>query len=111
MDKNGILFVQPLIKEGYKLEYFNETWTFRGNFRTDGSMRCDFQGKVRDSVMLAGYFNVEGEDNNEEVAAKMNGGPHSSKYPEYADVMDMGITNFAGTRSRVRWEKTHPSYS
>ena len=25
--------------------------------------------------------------------------------------MDVGITNLSGTRSRVRWEKTHPNYS
>jgi hypothetical protein len=25
--------------------------------------------------------------------------------------MDIGITNFEGTKSRVRWEKTHPNYS
>ena len=75
-------------------------------------MRCDFKDRIRNSVYIAGYFKVKGPDS-EEVAAKLNGGPHTSSSPEntYADTMDIGITNFLGTRSRVRWEKTHPNYS
>src|ERR687893_54936 len=82
------------------------------NFRSDGSMLCDFRDRIRNSVYVGGYFRVKGPDS-EEVSAKLNGGPHSSSSPEntYADTMDAGIPNFAGRRSRVRWEKTHPNYS
>jgi hypothetical protein len=75
-------------------------------------MRCDFRDRIRKSVYVGGYFKVKGPDS-EEVAAKLNGGPHTSSSPEntYADTMDIGITNFEGTKSRVRWEKTHPNYS
>jgi hypothetical protein len=109
-DKNGIRYVQPL--SSYKLRYSNETWTFTKNFRSDGSMRCDFRDRIRKSVYVGGYFKVKGPDS-EEVAAKLNGGPHTSSSPEntYADTMNIGITNFEGTKSRVRWEKTHPNYS
>jgi hypothetical protein len=109
-DKNGIRYVQPF--STYKLAYSNESWTFTKNFRSDGSMRCDFEDRIRDSVFVGGYFKVNGPDG-EEVSAKLNGGPHTSSSPEntYADTMDLGITNFLGTRSRVRWEKTHPNYS
>src|SRR5918992_478063 len=109
-DKNGVRYVQPL--SGYRLTYSNETWTFTKNFRSDGSMRCDFRDRIRKSVYVGGYFKVKGPDS-EEVAAKLNGGPHTSSSPEntYADTMDIGITNFLGTKSRVRWEKTHPNYS
>jgi hypothetical protein len=109
-DKNGVRYVQPL--SGYRLTYSNETWTFTKNFRSDGSMRCDFRDRIRKSVYVGGYFKVKGPDS-EEVAAKLNGGPHTSSSPEntYADTMNIGITNFEGTESRVRWEKTHPNYS
>ena len=109
-DKNGIRYVQPL--SDYRLTYSNETWTFTKNFRSDGSMRCDFKDRIRNSVFVGGYFKVKGPDS-EEVSAKLNGGPHTSSSPEntYADTMDIGITNFLGTKSRVRWEKTHPDYS
>jgi hypothetical protein len=109
-DKNGTKYLQPLL--GYSLNYSNETWTFTKNFRSDGSMRCNFRDTIRNSVYIGGYFKVKGPDS-EEVSAKLNGGPHTSSIPEntYADTMDLGITNFAGTRSRVRWEKTHPNYS
>jgi hypothetical protein len=109
-DKNGVRYVQPL--SGYRLRYSNETWTFTKNFRSDGSMRCDFKGGIRNSVYVGGYFKVKGPDS-EEITAKLNGGPHTSGSPEntYADTMNIGITNFEGTESRVRWEKTHPNYS
>lgn len=109
-DKNGIRYVQPL--SSYRLNYSNETWTYTKNFRSDGSMRCDFKDRIRKSVYVGGYFKVKGPDS-EEVAARLNGGPHTSSSPEntYADTMVIGITNFEGTKSRVRWEKTHPYYS
>ena len=111
-DKNGIRYVQPLSAANYKLTYFNETWSFTKNFRSDGSMRCDFKDRIRKSVYVGGYFKVKGPDW-EEVAARVNGGPHTSSSPEntYADTMDISIVNFLGTKSRVRWEKTHPYYS
>lgn len=111
VDKNGIAYVQPLKAEGFTLKYTNEAFTFTKNFRSDGSMRCDFKGTVRNSVMLAGYFKVAGSDSGEEVSAKMNGGPHNDSEPTWADTMDLGIVNFAGDKSRIRWEKTHPDYS
>ena len=111
VDNNGISYLQTLDLDGYQLSYSNETFTFTKNFRSDGSMRMDFKDRVRNSVFLAGYFKVTGSDNDEEVSAKMNGGPHNDTNPEYADTMDLGIVNFAGTKSRVRWEKTHPDYS
>jgi hypothetical protein len=49
-DKNGIRYVQPL--SGFRLNYSNETWTFTKNFRSDGSIRCDFRDRVRDSVFM-----------------------------------------------------------
>jgi hypothetical protein len=109
-DKNGVRYVQPF--SGYRLTYSNETWTFTKNFRSDGSMRCDFKDRIRDSVYVGGYFKVKGPDS-EEVTAKLNGGPHTSSSPEntYADTMNLGIVNFEGSGSRVRWEKTHPNYS
>lgn len=109
-DRNGIRYIQPFTT--FRLAYSNETWTFNKNFRSDGSMRCDFEDRIRNSVYVAGYFKVKGPDS-EEVSAKLNGGPHTSSSPAntYADTMDIGITNFLGTRSRVRWEKTHPDYS
>jgi hypothetical protein len=109
-DRNGIRYVQPV--SSYRLRYSNETWSFTKNFRSDGSMRCDFKDRIRRSVYVGGYFRVRGPDN-EEVAARLNGGPHTSRSPDntYADTMDIGIVNFLGTRSRVRWEETHPKYS
>ena len=79
----------------FRLTYSNETWTFTKNFRSDGSMRCDFKDRIRKSVYVGGYFKVKGPDS-EEVSAKLNGGPHTSSSPEntYADTMDLGITNF-----------------
>ncbi len=109
-DKNGIRYIQPF--SSFRVAYSNETWTFTKNFRSDGSMRCDFKGGIRNSVYVGGYFKVKGPDS-EEITARLNGGPHTSGSPEntYADTMNIGITNFEGTESRVRWEKTHPNYS
>jgi len=109
-DKNGVRYVQPF--SSFKLTYSNETWTFAKNFRSDGSMRFNFRDGIRNSVYVGGYFKVKGPDN-EEVTALLNGGPHISRSPEntYADTMAIGITNFLGTKSRVRWEETHPHYS
>jgi hypothetical protein len=58
--KNGIKYVQPF--STFRLTYSNETWTFTKNFRSDGSMRCDFKDRIRDSVYVGGYFEVNGPD-------------------------------------------------
>lgn len=119
-DTNGIEYVQPLLGLGYKLTYSNDSYTFVENFRTDGSMRCNFRGTpVRHSAMLAGYFKVDENTtpDGEEVSAEMNGGVHSSNEPPtvpnnlYADNMDIGITDMLGTSSRFRFEGTHPNYT
>lgn len=115
LDGNGIEYPQPLVTDGYNLTFANETNSFQKNFRSDGSMRCDFIGK-RDSVMMAGYFYVTDSMpgypyNGEEVTAKMNGGPHNDTDPDWADTMSLGITRFDGTKSRARWERDHPQYS
>jgi hypothetical protein len=52
---------------------------------------------------------VDGPDD-EEISAKLGGGPHNDDDPEWADTHDLAIINFAGDRSRVRWEETHPEY-
>lgn len=119
-DANHIQYPQPLLTDGYRLSFGNEAFTFVENFRTDGSMRCNFLG-VRNSVMLAGYFRVVGATiPNEEVSAEMNGGPHTSTGTSgsttvandtWADTMDLGIVDFEGADSRVRFEATHPNYS
>src|SRR5215210_4194790 len=79
-DKNGIKYIQPF--SSFRLTYSNETWTFNKNFRSDGSMRCDFEDRIRNSVYIAGYFKIKGSDDSEEVSAKLNGGPHTSSSPE-----------------------------
>lgn len=120
-DINGIQYLQPLTGDGYTLDYFNETFTYTKNFRSDGSMRSNFVDAVRPSVALFGYFKVISTTvDAEEISAEMNGGPHTSTgtsgdffvaNDKWADVMDLGITNAIGTTSRVRWEETHPNYS
>jgi hypothetical protein len=125
-DINGIQYFQPLTAEGYTISYFNDTYTYVKNFRTDGSMRSNFRGIVMPSHVVMGYFKVTGASpltDAEEVACQMNGGTHtgavtdpdfdSTSVPNaaWADQMDIGITNFLGTTSRVRFEKTHPTYS
>lgn len=84
IDKNGIRYVQPL--SGCMLNYSNETWTLTKNFRSDGSMRCDFGDRVRGSVYVGGYFKVKGPVG-EVVSAKLKGDPHTSSSLEntYAD--------------------------
>jgi hypothetical protein len=119
-DVNGIEHVQPLHDLGYHITYSDDDFTFVENFRTDGSMRCNFRGEpVRYSTMLAGYFKVDVNTapDGEEVAAELNGGMHSGDVPPdvpnnlYADNMDIGIINMTGTSSRVRFEGTHPNYT
>jgi hypothetical protein len=49
-DQNGVRYVQPF--KTFRVEYSNETYTFEKDFKSDGSMRCDFKDDVRDSVNL-----------------------------------------------------------
>jgi hypothetical protein len=135
LDSNGLLRLNPLgnnspFGDSYSLSYDSEYYIgdARKNFRSDGSMRIDWQGKPAtmtetDGVMLAGYFNIDlgGEQTTandctanpgEEISMKMNGGPHSSSYPTWADTMDSGVIRFhADSPSRFRVEPTHPDYS
>jgi hypothetical protein len=137
-DVNGVRYMQPLA--GYTLTYGDECFVFDENFRDDGSMRMDFTDETCpgisewDSVNIVGYFNLENgaansnfceENTDEEISAILNGGPHTESDPppatpnsitpypneNYADAMDLGISNMAGDESRVRWEKTHPIFS
>jgi len=118
-DSNGIQYPQPLLAEGYKLTYSNDTTTFVENFQVGGSMRCNFRDSVRDSALVGGYIKVDDATtpDGEEVSGQMNGGQHPSAEPPaipnntYADTMDIGITNMLGTASRVRFEPTHPTYT
>lgn len=108
-DSNGMVYPQPFMTQGIKLNYFNEASNFDPNFRSDG-MRFDFEGK-RDSVLVTGYFYIPASFSDDEISAKLNGGPHNDQNPTWADVFDLGVTNFDGTTSRIRWEATHPQYS
>ena len=112
-DVNGIEYVQPILSDGYRLNYSADSYTYTKNFRSDGSMRMDFKGlPVRPSVMIAGYIKCRtASPNAEEISPKLNGGPHNDTNPTWADTMDLGAINMLGTKSRVRWEKTHPNYS
>jgi hypothetical protein len=119
-DRNGIEYLQP---SGYDLEYGTEHFSFVKNFRSDGSMRMDFEGTniAFPSLFIAGYFNVElgggserdcRADPREEISIKVNGGPHNDDDPEYADTMDAGVIKFnADSPSRFRVEPEHPDYS
>jgi len=135
LDPNGLLRLNPLgnnspFGDSYSLSYDSEYYIgdARKNFRTDGSMRIDWEGKPNpmtdtDGVMLAGYFNIDlgGErttandctaNPGEEISMKMNGGPHSSSNPTWADTIDSGVIRFHGdSPSRVRAEPTHPDYT
>lgn len=134
LDRNGIIRLNPLgenspFGDEHEISYDSEYFIgdARKNFRSDGSMRIDWEGKPAtmddtDGVILAGYFNIDlggerttGNDctanPTEEVSMKMNGGPHSSSNSEWADTMDSGTISFNGDRSRFRTEETHPDYS
>jgi Bacterial Ig domain len=135
LDPNGLLRLNPLgnnspFRDSYSLSYDSEYYIgdARKNFRSDGSMRIDWEGKPNpmtdtDGVMLAGYFNIDlgGErttandctaNPGEEISMKMNGGPHSDSVATWADTQDSGVIRFHGdSPSRVRAEPTHPDYS
>lgn len=118
LDQNGLMRYDPL--SDYSMAVGDEYYTFIKNFRSDGSMRMDFKGHDTDSLMIAGYFNVEKgggsepdctRDPDEEISAKMNGGPHNDVNPTWADTMDLGIVDFEADDARFRTEETHPDYS
>jgi hypothetical protein len=134
LDSNGLMRIDALgsnspFGDDMDISYDSEYYIgdARKNFRSDGSMRIDWEGKPSsmvdtDGVFLAGYFNIDlggertsGNDCSanptEEISMKMNGGPHSSSDAEWADTMDSGTISFNGDRSRFRTEETHPDYS
>ncbi|HYO60020.1 discoidin domain-containing protein [Archangium sp.] len=105
VDKNGVAYL-PIA--GFR--YVGERFDWTQNFKADGSMRHDFENTPHGNQCVVGYFVVNGPDA-EEISAKLGGGPHSSDHPTWADTYDLGITNFTGTRSRLRYEATHPDYT
>lgn len=134
-DINGIELKQPY--GSYTLTYtgqpqwFSTSGSFDENFRTDGSMRMEWIGTYSPSLMMAGYFKLSPDSctnfPNEEISAKMNGGPHtgsptdanfgSTTEPnaDWADTMDLGGIAFDGSgagpnnSNRVRFEDPHPT--
>jgi hypothetical protein len=104
VDRNGVAYI-PFPK----FQYSKERFDFNKNFKGNGSMRHDFEGTVDANQCVLGYFMVGGSD--DEISAKLGGGPHTDSNKDWADTYDIGVTNFAGTRSRLRYEKTHPSYT
>jgi hypothetical protein len=86
-----------------------ERFDWHENFKSNGSMRHDFEGTTEVNQCVIGYFFVDGPDD-EEISAKLGGGPHTDSHKTWADTHDVAITNFAGDRARVRWEATHPQY-
>jgi hypothetical protein len=107
VDKNGVAYVAL---PGFSYVGGKERFDWKENFKSNGSMRHDFSGTAEGNQCALGYFVVEGP-NDEELSIKLGGGPHNDDNPEYADTYDFGVTNFAGNKSRLRFEKTHPDYS
>jgi hypothetical protein len=103
-DKNGVAYIAI---PGFV--YAGERFDWTKNFKSNGSMRHDFEGTPDENQAVVGYFKVDGPDD-EEISAKLGGGPHSEDDPEWADCYDIGIIDFKGTSSRLRFEATHPSY-
>src|SRR5688500_12609978 len=110
-DPNGIEMLQPYgsftLTYAGNPQWFSTSASFDENFReSDGSMRMEWVGPFTASLMMAGYFKLsEGSCANfpnEEISAKMNGGPHtgsptdanyrSTTEPnaDWADTMDLG---------------------
>jgi hypothetical protein len=103
-DKNGVAYI-AIPGFIYAAERFD--WT--KNFKSNGSMRHDFENTPDENQAVVGYFKVDGPDD-EEISAKLGGGPHNDDDPDWADCYDIGIIDFIGTSSRLRFEKTHPDY-
>lgn len=104
-DKNGVAYI-TIPGFVYAAERFD--WT--KNFKSNGSMRHDFENAPDENQVVVGYFKVDGPDD-EEISAKLGGGPHGDDNPDWADCYDIGIIDFAGTSSRLRFEKSHPDYA
>ena len=105
-DQNGVAYIDL---PGFTYEGGIERFDWRENFKSNGSMRHDFEGTPEENQCLVGYFVVDGPDD-EEISAKLGGGPHTDDHETWADTHDLAIANFAGDRSRIRWEATHPEY-
>jgi hypothetical protein len=104
-DVNGVEYL-PIA--GYR--YVADRFDWDENFRSDGSMRHDFHNAPDSNQCVLGYFFIDGPDD-EEISVKLASGPHNDTNPTWADTYDLGVTNFIGDRSRLRYEDTHPSYS
>jgi hypothetical protein len=104
VDGNGIAY-----HDFAGFAYVAERTDWRRNFRSDGSMRHDFLNVPHDNQCLVGYFKVSGPDN-EEISAKLASGPHTDSHSTWADTYGIGVINFQGTRARLRYEGTHPTY-
>lgn len=105
-DRNGVAYVEI---PGFTYEGGIERFDWSENFQGGGSMRHDFESTPEGNQCVLGYFVVDGPDD-EEISAKLGGGPHNDDDPEWADTHDLGLINFIGDRARVRWEETHPDY-
>jgi hypothetical protein len=134
-DANGIQLKDPLATYdlAYELQYYQTHSAFQTSLGTasdPGSMRMHFKGLFTNNLMMAGFFKVSPEsctaggnpggngDPNEDVAAILNGGPHTSTGTSgsttepndtWADSMVLDTTDLDLDESRVRWEKTHPT--
>lgn len=106
VDRNGVEYIAI---PGFTYEGGVERFDWHENFKSNGSMRHDFEGTPEENQCLVGYFVVDGPDD-EEISAKLGGGPHTDDHETWADTHDLGIATFAGDRSRIRWEATHPEY-
>lgn len=105
VDQNGVAYIDI---PGF--EYVSERFNWTKNFKSNGSMRHDFEGAPDSNQCVLGYFFVNGPDD-EEISAKLASGPHSDSMATWADTYDIGILRFDGTRARLRYEATHPQYT
>ena len=79
------------------------------NFKSDGSMRHDFEGLVYSFIMM-GYYIISGGPDDEELSPKIKGANHTASAPLNGRCYDWGI-NFAGDRLRLRIEWKHVDMS
>ena len=79
------------------------------NFKSDGSMRHDFEGLVFSFIMM-GYYIISGGPDKEELSPKIKGANHTASAPLNGRCYDWGI-NFAGDRLRMRIEWKHVDMS
>lgn len=107
VDANGVAY---LALPGFSYSGGIERSDWTENFKSNGSMRHDFEGATEGNQCVLGYFVVDGPGD-EEISAKLGGGPHNDDHASWADTHDLGIVNFAGDEARLRFEEEHPDYS